>query len=63
MSLFIAIIGSGLFSVYLLYDLNKLYNRVDEFEMDPLIVAIDIYLDIINMFLYMLEFIRECTRD
>ncbi len=63
MALFIGIVGSGLFSVYLLYDLNKLYNRVDEFERDPLIVAIDIYLDIINMFLYMLEFIRECTRD
>ena len=47
MALFIAIIGCGVFSVYLLYDLNKLYYRVDEFERDPLIVAIDIYLDII----------------
>ena len=63
MALFIAIIGCGVFSVYLLYDLNKLYYSVDEFERDPLIVAIDIYLDIINLFIYILELLRDCRDD
>ena len=51
----LAIIGTILFTLYLLYDLNRLYNRTEEFETDPLVAAISIYLDIINMFLYILQ--------
>ena len=56
MAYFISMAGIIIFSLYLLYDLNRLYNE-DDFEDDPIIAAINIYLDIINLFLYILQFL------
>ena len=62
MESFITFLGVFVFTLYLLYDLNLLYNReYDEF--DPIMVAIDIYLDIINMFLYILQCISGSSSD
>jgi FtsH-binding integral membrane protein len=57
MAMFISIFGILIFSTYLLYDLNRLYNR-DDYEDDPILAAINIYLDIINLFLYILQFLQ-----
>lgn len=58
----LAIFGSALFSAYLLYDLNNLYlNEGDNFCNDPFICAINIYLDIINIFSYLLIIIGGCN--
>ena len=59
---FITFLGVFIFTLYLLYDLNLLYNReYDEF--DPIIVAINIYLDIVNMFLYILQCLSGNASD
>lgn len=63
LGLFIAITGVGLFSLYLLYDLNRLYNNPNEYEEDPILIAISIYLDIINLFIYILECIQICNKE
>ena len=54
----IAFGGVVLFTLFLMYDLNRLYHK-DGYREDPLLAAIGIYLDIINLFLYMLELIRR----
>ena len=62
MESFITFFGVFVFTLYLLYDLNLLYNReYDEF--DPIMIAIDIYLDIINMFLYILQCLSGTSSD
>ena len=62
MAYFISMAGIIIFSIYLLYDLNRLYNE-DDFEDDPILAAINIYLDIINLFLYILEFLKLTNND
>jgi FtsH-binding integral membrane protein len=56
----IVMLGVMLFTALLLYDLNRLYNETTSND-DPLMIAIAIYLDIINLFLYLLELIRCLT--
>lgn len=52
----ITVLSVILFTVILVYDLNRLYNGAEEAEYaDPLIAAINIYLDIINLFLNLLR--------
>ena len=54
----IAFLAVILFSALLLYDLNRLYSgaeREDEILAEPMLAAINIYLDIINIFLYLLQ--------
>ena len=52
----ITVLSVILFTILLLYDLNRLYNGAEEAEYaDPLIAAINIYLDIINLFLNLLR--------
>ena len=63
LGIIISVIGVILFSAYLLYDLNQLYNRTNNFEEDPILAAINIYLDIINLFLYILEFLQLTSND
>ena len=56
----IVFLGVMVFTGYLLYDLNRLYN--DQLpDDDSLLIAITIYLDIINLFLYLLELVRCLT--
>lgn len=48
-----------LFSAFLVYDLERLYSGTKDYEyIDPLMSAINIYLDIINMFLNLLRIIN-----
>ena len=59
----ITICGIGIFVGFLLFDLNKLYtqNKDDEDYMaNPMISAVGIYLDIVNLFLYILEAYKKC---
>ena len=54
------------FTALLLYDLNRLYNgsEMNEFERpEPLIAAINIYLDIINIFLNLLQIFNGSSSD
>lgn len=45
-----------LFNIYLMYDIHTLYNHTNELIFEsPIYAAISIYLDIINIFLYLLE--------
>jgi protein lifeguard len=57
----ITMLGVMIFTGLLFYDLNRLYNETTS-EDDALMVAITIYLDIINLFLYLLDLIR-CLID
>tara|TARA_Y100000768_G_C23739166_1_gene568548 strand:- start:148 stop:558 length:411 start_codon:yes stop_codon:yes gene_type:complete len=53
----ITMLGVIVFTGLLFYDLNRLYNGTTS-EDDALMIAITIYLDIINLFLYILDLIR-----
>ena len=56
---FIAFLFIILFNLYLIYDLDILYNQTNELIFESAIYpAIHIYLDIINIFLYLLECIN-----
>lgn len=54
---YITLFGVIIFTGLLFYDLNRLYNDSNNNNDDPLITAITIYLDIINLFLYILDLI------
>ena len=62
--IFFSIIFMTIFMLYLMFDLNQLYNGNTEliFE-DPIYAAVSIYLDIINIFLYMLELLNACNNN
>lgn len=60
---FLAYLGLGLFSVYVMYDVNKLKNDIldgacinDDDVMDS---VMELYLDIINIFLYILQIMSD----
>ena len=54
--LVITAFGVILFTGYLLFDLNRLYDNGDDDHLqDPMLAAVAIYLDIINLFIYLLE--------
>jgi len=58
LQLCIAAVSVIIFTALLLFDLNRLYNgrELDDYEEpDPLLSAINIYLDIINIFLNLLQ--------
>lgn len=55
----IGFLGTIVFSGYLLYDVNQLYSNEDKYTDDPIISAINIYLDIINIFIYIIQ-CMEC---
>ena len=55
-----------IFTGYLAFDLVRLYNKTDAYDPtyeDGLIPATEIYLDIINLFLNLLEVIAACSGD
>ena len=63
-SILISILFMFLFIVYLMYDLNQLYNgNSEKIFQHPIYAAISIYLDIINIFLYMLELFGVCNNN
>jgi FtsH-binding integral membrane protein len=60
----ITVAGVLVFSLLLLYDLNHLYIGAEENDYaDPLVAAINIYLDIINIFLYLLRLFNGGSED
>jgi len=60
----ITIFGVMLFTGFLLFDLNRLYEQGDQNNLDdPMLAAVNIYLDIINLFLYLLELYNEWFGD
>ena len=59
----IGLIGTVVFSGYLLYDVNQLYLNEDKYSDDPIICAINIYLDIINIFMYIIQCLECGNRD
>ena len=61
LKLIIAIASVIVFTALLLYDLNRLYSGAEQEDIilsDPLIAAINIYLDIINIFLSLLQILN-----
>ena len=59
--LIITFAGIIIFTGFLVFDLNRLYDKGDEDQMeDPMLAAVGIYLDIVNLFLYLLEAYRQC---
>lgn len=62
---FLAFLFIILFNIYLMYDIQTLYNHTDKLLIfdNPIYPAISIYLDIINIFLYLLECINIIKHD
>lgn len=59
-SLVKAYIGAVIFTLYLLYDFNRLEKMADDESWGAAIdIAVNIYLDIINLFLSLLEILAE----
>lgn len=62
----ITLFGILIFVGFLLFDLNHLYtkNKDDEDYMaDPMMSAVGIYLDIVNLFLYILDAYDKCQKN
>jgi len=55
----ICFLGVGVFTILLVVDLHLLYSKEDNFQEDPMLAAVGIYLDIINLFLYLLELYKK----
>lgn len=55
-------VGSILFSLYILYDFNQMKHRGISEEMIPLL-ALNLYLDFINLFINLLRFIGILSSD
>ena len=59
-SLIRAYIGAVIFTLYLLYDFNQLEKKAgDESWGTAIDISVNIYLDIINLFLDLLEILAE----
>jgi protein lifeguard len=61
----ICVLGVMVYSLYLLYDTQLIFGKVGaEFEVDDYILAsLNVYLDIIQLFLYMLEIIGSLSNN
>lgn len=59
----IGFLGTIVFSGYLLYDVNQMYSNEDKYTDDPIISAINIYLDIINIFIYIIQCLECGNQD
>ena len=65
LGLIVSFFGVLVFIGFLLFDLNRLYYKNqnnDEYFESPMIAAVGIYLDIINLFLYLLELYNKCEK-
>ena len=50
--------GALLFSGYILYDTSVILHKLG--PDDYIVAAINLYLDIVNLFLYLLQILRGC---
>lgn len=57
----IVIFGVALFTLYLIYDFNRI-TRSENTWYDAMDIAINIYLDIINLFLYLLDLLSVFSK-
>lgn len=57
----ITIFGVALFTLYLIYDFNRI-TRADNNWYEAMNIAINIYLDIINLFLYLLDLLSAFSK-
>lgn len=55
-----ALLGSVLFSLYIIYDTYMIAERLD--PEDYIVGAIELYLDLVNLFLYILRLLSEMNR-
>lgn len=55
-----ALLGSVLFSMYIIYDTYMIAERLD--PEDYIVAAIELYLDLINLFLYILQLLSDNRR-
>lgn len=55
-----ALLGSILFSMYIIYDTYMIAERLD--PEDYIVAAIELYLDLINLFLYILQLLSDNRR-
>jgi len=65
LGLCICVISVFLFTGFLIFDLERLYSgreESDDIFAEPMIAAVGIYLDIIILFLNLLEVIDRCSR-
>lgn len=60
-SMLIACGGAGLFSLYIMYDTWQIMNVLGPDEY--ILAAINLYLDLINLFLYILQILTEAQRN
>ena len=51
----ISAIGAVLFSAYLVFDLNRIANSPQATAGDAIVLALSVYLDIVNLFLFLLR--------
>ncbi|CAB3361635.1 Hypothetical predicted protein [Cloeon dipterum] len=66
MTLVYASIGAVLFSVYLIYDTQMMIGGNHKYSISPeeyIFAALNIYMDIINIFMYILTIIGASSRD
>ena len=56
-----SLIGALIFSLFIVYDTNQIMKHcgVDDY----IIAAIELYLDVINLFVYLLQFIMASGQD
>lgn len=57
--------GAVLFSIYLIFDLQLIMGN-GELAIEPdeyVLATLNIYLDVINLFLYILQLVSQLTRD
>ncbi|GFH20908.1 uncharacterized protein HaLaN_18115, partial [Haematococcus lacustris] len=65
-SLGLGLAGASLFSLYLIYDIQMLMGGNHKYKLSPdeyVLGAITLYLDIINLFLHILQVLSEMRRD
>ena len=60
MELGLALAGAVLFSMFIIYDTHLLMNKHSEEEY--IIASINLYLDILNLFLYLLRIFAELSK-
>jgi FtsH-binding integral membrane protein len=54
--------GVGLFSLFLVYDVNRIRNTPDTMA-NAVVICLDLYLDILNLFLQLLRLLAELSND
>lgn len=55
LQLIISAAGAVLFSAYLVFDLNRVARATNVTQGDAIVLAISVYLDVVNLFLYLLR--------